>query len=145
MARPRKVPAQDSLRKRDGEDPPLEPSSYIARRAKAALRRLSNEETIEAMRYTPAQLEILDAIASGLPVRNAREAVAALRLKAEFLLSKPTSAIDHRVGILVVENPYSEETQKVALSAAVPAVVAALPEGQAPAEDAPPFEDEEEP
>jgi hypothetical protein len=75
------------------------------------------------MAFTEDQLRTLDCVAAGLPVRNAREAIAAMRLKADFLLSKPVSAVDHRVDISVV-NPYHDE------KAALPAVaVAALREG----------------
>jgi hypothetical protein len=135
MARPRKVKPEDSLHQLDGASEP-EPGTYVARRAKAALRadesrRLGVDETRERMAFTEEQLRILDCIAAGLPVRAAREAIAALRLKADFLLSKPAAAVDHRVGIAVV-NPYPDAD---ALPAAASAVVAALPEGQAPASD----------
>jgi hypothetical protein len=86
------------------------------------------------MRFTEQQLAILDAIAAGLPVRNSREVVAAMRLKSDFLLSKPASAVDHRMGIMLVENPYGPEAE--GLKPASPVAVAALPpaeEGQASA------------
>lgn len=93
------------------------------------------------MAFTEEQLRILDCIAAGLPVRAAREAIAALRLKADFLLSKPPALLDNRVAIQVV-SPYAEEPAPALPAAA--ATVGALPDGQLPAEDdAPPFEDEE--
>jgi len=130
MARKRTVPTEDTLHPREGEAGP-EPGTYLARRAKAALRadesrRLSADETRERMSFTEEQLRILDCIAAGLPVRAAREAIAALRLKADFLLSKPALLADHRLGIAVVD-PYRGQ-------AALPSVaeaVAALRAGQA--------------
>jgi hypothetical protein len=106
-------------------------TSYLARRAKAALRadesaRLGPDQTRERMAFTEEQLRTLDCIAAGLPVRNAREAIAAMRLKADFLLSKPVTAVDHHIGIAVID-PYHDE-KKAALAASV--VVASLPEGQ---------------
>src|ERR1700674_3459369 len=100
MTRKRKVPPEDSLHQLDGAPKP-EPGTYLARRAKSALRadesrRLSHDETRERMAFTEEQLRILDCIAAGLPVRAAREAIAALRLKADFLLSKPAAVVDHR-------------------------------------------------
>jgi hypothetical protein len=146
MARKRKVPAEDSLRQLDGAKKP-EPGTYLARRAKAALRanestRLGADETRERMRFTMEQLEVLDAIAAGLPVRNSREVIAALRLKAEFLLGKPASAVDHRVGFIAYRDPYDDGTEKPALPAAA-AAVAVLTKGQAPAGEDKDDEDEE--
>jgi hypothetical protein len=149
MAR-RKVKAEESLVQRAGDAPP-KPGTYIARRAKAALRaieskqRLTPEETREAMRFLPEHIAVLDAIAAGLPVRGAREAVAAMRLRAEFLLSKPAAAVDARVGIVVVspyDNDAPAEGQAPApapalaplVFAALPAV-AGLPDGQVSGED----------
>lgn len=130
MARTRTVPAEDALHPREGEPRPA--TGYLARRAKAALRadesrRLNHDETRERMAFTEEQLRMLDCIAAGLPVRAAREAIAALRLKAEFLLSRPSSAVDVRMGVQVID-PYSEPP-----AAAV--AVAALPEGQVSGDD----------
>jgi hypothetical protein len=141
MARKRTVPPEDTLHPREGEAPPS--TGYLARRAKAALRadesrRLSHDEVRERMAFTEEQLRVLDAIAAGLPVRAAREVIAALRLKADFLLSKPAAAVDHRVGIAVVD-PYCE---KPALPATGAAAVPALPDGQAAAAENDDEEDE---
>ncbi len=140
--RPRKVDPAESLRQLDGAPKPSVP--YAARRARAALRenarRLSMEETRAVMAFTPEQIRVLDAIAAGLPVRNAREAVAAMRLKAEFLLPKPTTTVDHHVGIAVVD-PYAEAAA-LAVSAEV---VKALPEGQAAGEEPPPAGADDDP
>ncbi len=146
MARPRKVKPEESLTQLEGASKPE--GTHLARRAKAALRalddsrRLDADETRERMKFSEEQMRVLDCVAAGIPVRAAREAISALRLKADFLLSRPAAAVDHRIGIAVV-NPYAEE--KPALSVAVGAV-AAPPEGQAPAaeDEAPPFEDESE-
>jgi hypothetical protein len=133
MPRKRTVQPEDSL-----TEPSAKPGTYVARRAKAALRadesrRLSKEETAEAMGYTEKHIETLDAIASGLPVRNAREVIAALRLKADFLMPKPSTSIDHRVAVLVVKDPYEEDGLGALPVAVVAAQVVALPEpdGQA--------------
>jgi hypothetical protein len=142
------VKPEDSLTQLEGAPPP-NAGTYLARRAKAALRgneerqRLSPEETRAQMGFTEDQIAVLDAIAAGLPVRGAREAVAAMRLKADFLLTKPATILDSRVGICVI-NPYSCEPEdlKNALSASV--AVPSLPEGQREsAEDAAPDGEED--
>jgi hypothetical protein len=94
------------------------------------------------MQFTEQQLAVLDAIAAGLPVRNAREVVAALRLKSDMLLAKPTSAVDHRVGVILVQNPYATEDEDLKALAA-PVVAAALPsaEESQPSDDAAEDED----
>jgi hypothetical protein len=129
MARPRKVKPEESLKQLDGAAKPQ--GTHLARRARAALRadesvRLSVEETRERMAFSSEQLRILDCIAAGLPVRAAREAIAALRLKADYLLQKP--AVDHRVGVIQIISPYGEDPQGPPALPAVGDVVVALPE-----------------
>jgi hypothetical protein len=148
MARPRTVKPEDSLHQLDGAPKPA--TGYLARRAKAALRadesrRLSREEAADAMRFTEEQLRVLDAIAAGLPVRGAREVIAAMRLKAEFLMPKPAGAIDHRVGVLLVQDPYACDAsiEPTPLPPIAAVTIDALPEGQPPETDDEHDDDEE--
>jgi hypothetical protein len=135
MARPRTVKAGETEKKRAGDAPP-EPGTYRARRAKGMLRaqeRLSPEEMADGMRFTRGQLKVLDAIAAGLPVKGAREAMSALRLKADMTLQRPTAsvAVDHRlVTYQIVSDPYADDPADALPPAAL---LAALP--PAPADD----------
>ena len=61
----------------------------------------------------PEEVEVLYRLARGEPATpggkapSAREIVAALRLVVEYTERKPESAINHRVGIVLVNNPYA--------------------------------------
>lgn len=127
MSRPRTVKPGETEKRRAG-DPPPEPGTYQARRAKGMLRaqeRLTAEEMADGMRFTRAQLRVLDAIAAGLPVKGAREAMAALSLKATFAIQKPSTNIDHRVVSYTLVNPYADDPSELPERPARPALTPA--------------------
>ena len=57
-------------------------------------RRLTEPETLEALRLTPDQVAFLDRCADGFPPRNALAAITALKLKLDFTQRKPKTEVD---------------------------------------------------
>jgi hypothetical protein len=131
MARPRKLPPEDSLRQLDGQPPP-EPGTYPARRARAGIREMRRLTATEAgerlTSFSSEQMDVLDRIAAGERVPGAREVIAAARLKVEFAMARPTQSVDVRqVTYQLVKDPYAE-SKPLSLPPAV--ALAALPAPQ---------------
>lgn len=59
-----------------------------------AARRLTESETLDALRLTDEQIAFLDKCARGYPPRNALAAITAIKLKLDFSQRKPKQDID---------------------------------------------------
>lgn len=97
----------------EGAGPPK--GTEVSRRAKSLLRaaaraaedeHLDAEQMHEAMKLTRRQVKVLDAIASGLPVRGARDVMAAIRAKLDFSMAKPAMAMDVRAATIELVDCY---------------------------------------
>jgi hypothetical protein len=121
-----KLPAGDVVNPRKGEAP-VRDGTTSARRAKAAIREverlLTSEEMTAGMHLSRAQMHALDCIASGLPVRDARNTLAAIRTKLDFALARPELTVGHRVAIQLVKDPFGEEVPPLPPLASVPALL----------------------
>lgn len=62
--------------------------------AVAQARRLTEPETLSALRLTDDQIAFLDKCANGFPPRNAQAAIGAIKLKLEFSQRKPKQDVE---------------------------------------------------
>lgn len=146
MARPRTVPAEESLRHRPGDPPPT--GTHVQRRAKAAIReqerqhkllaeQVGDEELASLMRPDREVLAALRKVAKGkFKGKDARNVIAAARLMVEFSVAKPAADVNVRAAtILVVKDPFADDLDMAQPAVEVPctpmltaAAVAALPD-----------------
>ena len=74
----------------------------------AAMERATPEAIRNELAFLPSHFEVLDQISSGIPVPGATNAIAAARLRLDFLLSKPAQGVAVQGHFTVaINDPYA--------------------------------------